>query len=220
MAKGVDINSRSLVNAQAEKHGGICARINADHQLKSKAADILLAALFEPDSAVLSHCKNVSRICEAVARRMNLSGDEIGEIKTAGMLHDVGKTEISDALLNKLGQLDDDEWERIKQHAAIGCDIVGSIDGFSRVAGFILEHHEHWDGSGYPNGLRGNKISLQARIIAVADAFDAMTSDRPYKKAVGTREALAEIQANAGTQFDPDVVEEFMSVLCPEALYA
>ncbi len=216
----MDINSRNMVIAAAEKHSGICARINANQQLKSKAADILLAALFESDSAVLSHCKNVSKICEAVARRLGLSRVEIGEIKTAGMLHDVGKTEISEGLLNKIGQLDDAEWQRIKEHSAIGCDIVGSIDGFSRVAGFVLEHHERWDGTGYPNGLRGNKISLQARIIAVADAFDAMTSDRPYKKAVGTAEALAEIQAKAGTQFDPGVVWAFTAVMKPEALYA
>lgn len=195
-------------------------RIKTGSLLKNRTAELLLASLFRSDSTVMTHSKNVSTICEAIAMSMNLPHTQVSEIKIAGILHDAGKAEISETVLNKLERLDNDEWSQIKQHSAIGCRIVKTLNGFSGIANVILEHHERWDGKGYPRGLSGSGISLQARIIAVADTFDAMTSDRPYKKAVSRDEAIAEIQANAGTQFDPAVVGAFLDAFKQEVMYA
>lgn len=206
--------------AETEKYGKYFDNLAIKNNINLKTAEMLLASLFEAGSTVSAHCSKVSVICEAIARKMNLSRMEISEIKTAGILHDIGKKHISEEVLNKPGKLTEDEWMQIKQHSEFGSIMLKTICGFSRIADFIMEHHEKWDGKGYPKGLRGEEISLQARIIAVADAFDAMTSDRPYKKAVGRDEAAAEIQANAGTHFDPSVVEAFMEVFKPEVRYA
>ncbi|MEA4805717.1 HD-GYP domain-containing protein, partial [Acetobacterium wieringae] len=144
--------------------------------------------------------------------------DEINQIRTAGLIHDIGKMGIDEKILNKTGALSDEEWQEIKRHPEIGYRILSSANEFSEMANCILEHHERWDGHGYPKGLKGEEISLQGRIVAVADSFDAMTSDRAYRKALAYDEAITEIKRCAGTHFDPLVAKMLVEVVHSEMI--
>ena len=135
---------------------------------------------------------------------------ELNELELLATLHDIGKVGISDQILNKPGKLTDDEWAQMKKHSEIGYRIAMASPELMPIADFILSHHERWDGHGYPQGLAGDKIPLASRILAVADAFDAMTEDRVYRKAMSTADALKEIEKNSGTQFDPEIVGTFL----------
>ena len=141
---------------------------------------------------------------------MNFSEKDVYLIKIAGLMHDIGKIEIDEKVLNKPEKLGKDEWEKMQRHPEIGYRILKSINEFSGIADDILEHHERWDGKGYPRGLKGEECSLHARIIAIADAFDAMTSDRSFSKAKSVEEAINELRRCAGTQFDPEIVRIFI----------
>ncbi|PJB81916.1 MAG: phosphohydrolase, partial [Acidobacteria bacterium CG_4_9_14_3_um_filter_49_7] len=128
----------------------------------------------------------------------------------SGILHDIGKIGIRDNILNKNGSLGSGEFETMKQHTVFGAEIVGKIHSLKKVVEGILYHHEKMDGSGYPNGLQGDEIPLFARIIAVADTYDAMTTDRPYRKGLTNEEATSELNRMSGTQFDPEMVAAFL----------
>lgn len=141
---------------------------------------------------------------------MNLDKDNVNQLRTAGLMHDIGKIGIEDKILNKDGKLNNHEWLEIKRHPEIGYRILSSANEFSKLADCVLEHHERWDGKGYPKGIDGLSISLQARIIAIADAYDAMTSERAYRKALSIEEAIAELRKYSGTQFDPEIVKVFI----------
>jgi HD-GYP domain-containing protein (c-di-GMP phosphodiesterase class II) len=140
---------------------------------------------------------------------MEKSESELNELKTVGLLHDIGKIAIDEKILNKPDKLTNDEWNDIKRHPEIGYRILSSVNDMAELAEFVLAHHERWDGKGYPKGLKGEEIPLQARIITVADTYDAMTSERAYRGAMDEEFAIAEIRRNAGTQFDPEVVRAF-----------
>jgi len=127
-------------------------------------------------------------------------------------MHDIGKIVIDSNTLNKASSLSEEEWAEMKRHPEIGYQILRSVDEYASFAFIVLAHHERWDGKGYPLGLKGNEIALESRIIAIADTYDAMTHDRPYRKALTTGEALDEIRRNSGTQFDPQIVEVFLSI--------
>jgi len=127
-------------------------------------------------------------------------------------LHDIGKIAIDDSILNKPGKLTDKEWESIKKHPEIGYRILSATPEYSEIAQDILSHHERYDGNGYPRGLKGDEIPIRARVISIADAFDAMISDRPYRKAMTSFEAIEEIKRNTGSQFDPEVSNIFVSL--------
>lgn len=139
---------------------------------------------------------------------MNLSHDVLNEIEIAGLMHDIGKISVSEAVLNKPDRLTESEYEEIKRHPESGYQILKAVDSYSFLAEYALSHHERWDGEGYPRGLKGEEIPMIARIISVADAFEAMTSERPYRKAMSEEEAYAELKRHAGTQFDPAIVEQ------------
>ena len=141
------------------------------------------------------------------------SSDEWLDIERASLLHDVGKIGVSDAILNKPGPLTSEEWQQMRKHPAIGYEMLKDVKFLSTAAEIVYAHHERYDGKGYPTGLKGEDVPLGARIFAVADAFDAMTSNRPYRRALSADKAREEITTNSGTQFDPAVVEAFLRCL-------
>lgn len=160
-----------------------------------------------------AHSKRVSLLCEAIGRLYKLSDDEIKELGFAGELHDIGKIAIDEAILKKPGKLSQMEWAQIQRHPEIGYRLLGTSSEYYTIAEYVLAHHERWDGTGYPNGLKGEAIHWKARVISIADAFDAMTTDRPYKKGLSEEEAVEEIKKNAGTQFDPDIAKRFVDMI-------
>jgi len=183
--------------------------------VRSKTIDVIMSALFEKSHRELSHSNRVSEICGIFAETLHLEKNKIDRIKLAGLVHDIGKIAISETVLNKPSHLDVSEWEELKKHPESGWRILMSVNEFSEVAGYVLDHHERWDGSGYPNGLKGEEISLEARMIALADAYDAMTTDRPYRMGLEPSQAIQEIQKFAGRQFDPGLAELFVENVVP-----
>ncbi|MFH0754675.1 MAG: HD domain-containing phosphohydrolase [Candidatus Omnitrophota bacterium] len=167
------------------------------------------------DNETGQHIVRMSRYCACVARAMGMSDDECDLILATTPLHDVGKIAIPDAILLKQGSLTPQEWEVMKTHPVVGARILAGADSpFLKMAEMIaLRHQERWDGSGYPDGLKGTKIPLPARICAVCDVFDALTSDRPYKKAWTVDAAVKEIRKKSGIHFDPVVVDTFIAIL-------
>lgn len=184
--------------------------------IKNKTIDLIMNTLYEKSNREMLHSKRVSEICEAIAIKMNFDQDDISQVKAAGLIHDIGKMGINEKILNKPGGLDQDEWKKIQRHPEIGYRILSSSSEFSELARYVLEHQEHWNGKGYPAKLKGEAISIQARIIGVADAYDAMTCDRAYRKGLSVEEALAEIKRCAGTQFDPEVAFVFIEKVLKE----
>lgn len=173
----------------------------------------LLQALSQCDPDTGSHVQRTQRCGEELGRRINLSDSEQSHLALLAILHDIGKIGIPLEILNKPGKLDDDEWTMMKTHVEKGYQIAKSSKELSEIADMILSHHERWDGHGYPNGLRGEQIPLLARIIAVVDAYDAMTNDRSYRKALAESAARSELLRGAGSQFDPNIVREFLEML-------
>ena len=201
-----DIN-KVLANAENDMYQH---KLYESLSTRSQTIDVIMNALFEKSKRESSHSKRVSALCATIATEMQLGKDTVNQIKMAGLIHDIGKIGISETILNKPGPLDEAEWEEMKKHPEASWRILNSVKEFTELADFVLEHHEKWDGSGYPRGLQGEKISLQARIIALADAYDAMTSKRSYRKGLTKEEAITEIKKNAGTQFDPALCRIFV----------
>ncbi len=181
--------------------------------IRNKTIDLIMNTLYEKSDREMLHSKRVSEICEALAVRMNFDKDKVNQIKIAGLMHDIGKMGIDENILNKPQKLNDEERKEVKRHPEIGYRILSSSNDFSEIAEYVLKHHERWDGKGYPGGFKGEEISIQARIIAIADAYDAMTSDRPYRKGLRVEEALAELKRCSGTQFDADLVDIFINMV-------
>ena len=173
----------------------------------------LQQALAEKSHETEEHARNLQRLAVGLAQRMELSDGEVVTSSLVALLHDIGKVAISESILDKSGPLTAEEWDVMKRHCEIGYRIVASSPDLLDVAEGVLYHHERWDGGGYPHGLVGEDIPIAARIVALADAFDAMTSDRPYRKALSRKDALAEIALEAGRQFDPALTSEFLNML-------
>jgi len=183
--------------------------------MRSKTIDIILNALFEKSKRESLHSKRVSEICEAIATMMNFSKDDVNQIRIAGLVHDIGKIGIDEAILNKTERLSAYEWKEIGKHPEAGWRILSSSIEFSELAQFVLEHHERWDGGGYPKGIKGEEISVEARIISIADAYDAMTSERSYRKPISKEATIEEIKRCSGSHFDPKLVEIFLKNVLP-----
>jgi response regulator RpfG family c-di-GMP phosphodiesterase len=169
------------------------------------------AALDLRDTETAGHSQRVSRYCQEMAKAMNCTKDELKQIARGSYLHDIGKIGIPDAILLKEGKLTPEEMEVMQSHVRIGYDLVSRIAFLAPAAQIVLTHQERWDGTGYPQGLMGEEIPLGARIFSVADTLDAMTSDRPYRRALPFSAAKEEIRRESGRQFDPRVVEVFLS---------
>jgi response regulator RpfG family c-di-GMP phosphodiesterase len=174
--------------------------------------EALAAALDTRDTETQGHSVRVSEYTVVIARRMGVEEPELTEIRRGALLHDVGKIGIPDAVLRKPGKLTAEEWREMKLHPEIGGRILSGIKFLEKSLPVVMAHQERFDGSGYPRGLKGDEIPLGARIFAVVDTLDAMTSDRPYRKALGYEDAREEIIRNSGIQFDPKVVEVFLSI--------
>lgn len=170
-------------------------------------------ALDAKDPHTYGHSERVAYYATAIARRLGLPEDQVEMLEYIGMLHDIGKIGIEDVILNKPGIFTPQEYEEMKRHVTIGADIIGKIHMLGKGADWVRYHHERYDGTGFPDGISGEKIPLGARIISVADAFDAITSDRPYKKARSVEECREELIRNSGTQFDPAVVKAVIALL-------
>ena len=165
------------------------------------------------DPFVYGHSQHVSRYASSIAQELGLTGERLELIRKAGLLHDVGKMGISEQILFKPGPLTSEEYETVKTHAILGAQIIDSVHSLRALTPIIRHHHERFDGQGYPDGLHGQDIPLEARILCLSDALEAMASDRPYREALTYEELLSEITTHAGTQFDPTVVEAFLKVL-------
>lgn len=171
------------------------------------------AALLEgKDASTADHCVRVRDMCSRMARELGLGSDRIRNLELGAMLHDIGKFKIPDHILKKKGPLDATEWVEMRKHAEYGAEILEKIAFLRGAIPVVRNHHEKWDGSGYPSGLRGEDIPLEARIFMVVDAYDAITSKRHYKEAQDPAHALGEIKRCKGSHFDPKVVEVFENI--------
>jgi putative nucleotidyltransferase with HDIG domain len=173
---------------------------------------MLTRAIEARDPYTRGHSSRVTDMAEAVARALGWSEERIASLRVGGPLHDIGKLAVSDEVLCKEGRLDDDELAQIREHPKIGAKLLLRVTALREAIPYVLYHHERWDGTGYPSGKRGEEIPVEARVLAIADAFDAMTSDRPYRDALSREEALAEVERCAGTQFDPKIARVFLEV--------
>jgi HD-GYP domain-containing protein (c-di-GMP phosphodiesterase class II) len=164
------------------------------------------------------HCEKVAKWASTTARKLNMNDDEVKNVYWASMLHDIGKIGISTRVLRKRAALTDDDWILIKMHPTIGSNIVSSIDALPALAPTISAHQEKFDGTGYPQGLKGEDIPLGARILGIADAYQAMVEHRYYREARTHEEAITELQKVKGSQFDPAVLDVFINVVNSEAI--
>ena len=178
--------------------------------MRGKAISTIITTLHENNEREEIHSNRVASLCERMGIALDLTEDEITELKTIGLFHDIGKIAIDENILNNTGKLMDYEWKEIKRHPEIGYRILSTANEMSNIAGCVLFHHERWDGKGYPKGIKKEEIPFESRIIAIADAYDAMTSDRSYRRALPEDIVLDELLNNAGTQFDPELVRVFI----------
>lgn len=173
------------------------------------------ATMQEKSHETQEHAERLTYLSKELGRKMRLRQQELDELELVATLHDIGKVGIDDRILNKPGTLDADEWCEMKKHSEIGYRIAMSSPDLVPIADDILSLHERWDGNGYPQGIKGDKIPLLSRIVQVVDAYDAMTEDRSYRKAMSAAEAAEELQKNAGKQFDPEIVKLFLDKVLP-----
>ncbi len=181
--------------------------------IRNSITDYLKDILLDKNIETEEHVLRMKEMAHLIARHMGLSPKEREDLATVAFMHDIGKISIPDHILKKPGRLTPEEWEVMKKHSGIGYRITMSSDQFVHISQSVLSHHERWDGKGYPQGLKGSDIPLLARIISIIDAYDAMTHDRVYKKAMSVENALAEIERCSGTQFDPTISEHFIQII-------
>ena len=179
---------------------------------RSQFTNTLKEMLVARDYITEGHVSRVTDITIALAKSVGLPSAQIPDMELFAYFHDIGKVGVSDRILKKCGPLTENERHEMQQHSEIGHRIASATDDLSGIADWILKHHERWDGKGYPWGIAGEDIPVQCRILVIADAYDAMTSDRPYRKAMSRQDAIAELRRNAGTQFDPALVGKFIEL--------
>ncbi len=182
-------------------------------RLVAAVVDVLSSALDIRDKMTHRHARRVARMSAFVAREMKLADDQVLQIEYAAALHDIGKIGVADGILFKPEPLEVDEWQEMRRHSELGYKILNRVDFLADAAEIVYSHHERFDGSGYPRGIAGNDIALGARVFSVVDAYDAMTSRRPYREAMRQEDALEEIMRHSGSQFDPVTVEAFMRMV-------
>ena len=174
--------------------------------------EALVAMLDAREHHTGKHSLRVRELAVTLATEMGITGEELENLASGALLHDLGKISIPDAILFRPGPLADDEWEKMKTHSQVGYEILRSSPALRQPAEMVRQHHEHWDGSGYPQGLKGEEIWIGARIFSICDAYDAMRSLRVYRDPLPVSEVITEMERNSGKQFDPAVVEAFLRV--------
>jgi len=185
-------------------------KLSESQSMRNKTIQDILTALKMKNEMEKLHSDRVSALCVKIGKAIKLDQDAIKELETAALLHDIGKIAVSDAVLNKPEALTETEYDEVKKHPEIGYQILKSADAYSALAESVLSHHERQDGTGYPRGISGNEIPLMAKIITLADAVEAMTSYRPYRRTLSKEEIISELNSHSGTQFDPDLVTIFI----------
>ncbi len=189
------------------------AKLGYDDTLLLSAIFSLAKAVDARDQYTHKHSEFVAHYAAALGRSIGLTESDITKLSIAGLLHDIGKIGIPDAILSKPGKLSDDEWGHMKRHPVLGADIISNMEGLSNVVPIVLHHHEKYDGSGYPDGMKGEDIPHMARMLAIIDAYHAMISDRPYREGLPRDIAIAELRKHQNTQFDPELVDRFVELL-------
>ena len=174
---------------------------------------IIIEALKSEDVYTKNHSKRVSKYSFSIGKKLGLSNSDLETLKLGGIFHDIGKVEIPDSILLKNGKLTDEEYSEMKKHPTIGKDILSNSELFEDILPIVMYHHERFDGTGYPYGLSNNDIPFLAKIVTVADAFDAMTSKRSYRDELNLSYVKNELQSNSGTQFDPIVIKTLLDIL-------
>lgn len=205
------IVERNLARRDALLHATLAHR----HQLQvsyESVLDALLTALDTRNTETEGHSERVTAYTMVLADVMGVPSEELYHIERGALLHDIGKIGVPDRVLLKPGPLDEEEWAEMRKHPVVGYGMCRRIDFLAGAAMIVLHHHERWDGKGYPEGIKGSDIHPGARMFSVVDAYDAMTTDRPYRQAFTDAQARAEIARCSGTQFDPDVVAAFLSI--------
>jgi diguanylate cyclase (GGDEF)-like protein/putative nucleotidyltransferase with HDIG domain len=212
--------SAVLLSVAYRAYRGFGARLDEERRSGQRMAELHLAtiealalAIDAKDQTAPNHIRRVQTYATGVARAMGMSDDEIQGIRTAALLHDIGKLAVPEHILAKPGPLTPEEFQKVRIHPQVGAEIIASVPFPYPVAPLIMSHHERWDGRGYPSGLKGDDIPLGARILCVVDYFDALTSDRPYHKSIGSEAALAILQQDAGKALDPTVVGVFARIM-------
>jgi putative two-component system response regulator len=212
ITKPFDIDSLSIVVERNLERLRIERKraLEQDFHVRFQVIQALAAAMDAKQTYTARHSRHVTSIAGKIGERMGLSWSEMRFLKMAAQVHDVGKIGVPDVLLDKAGELTPQEWEVMRTHPGKGAEIIGQVPELAYVADIVRHHHERMDGTGYPDGLRGQSIPHLARIIAVADAFEAMTSHRAYRSRLPVAEAVRRLQEAAGTQFDENVVQVFL----------
>jgi len=182
-------------------------------QTRGQIVDALLTALAEKDYMDMGHAQRLQNLCWKLGKRVGLSARQLADIDMLAQVHDLGKVVIPRDILTKSLQLTAEEWTLIRQHPEKGYRIAKSSPNLASIADLILKHHEKWDGTGYPLGIRGEEIPLECRVFAIVDAYDAMTNERPYRKVRSKEEAIEELKQCSGSQFDPGLIDIFILVI-------
>jgi putative nucleotidyltransferase with HDIG domain len=192
--------------------GAVAGKRSVESQAQLATVLSLAEALDQRDSYTAKHSQTVGMLCELMARELGLDEARVQRVHLAGILHDIGKIGVPDSILRKPGKLSTDEMDQMRRHPELGARILAS-DELDDVRGWILAHHERPDGTGYPKGLTSEEIPIEASILAVGDAYEAMTSDRVYRRSIGEKAARHELRRRAGTQFDERVVDALLHAL-------
>ncbi len=199
--------------AEVDRDEVVDEAVSGLQQTNQDVLQLLTAVIEAKDRYTLRHCEGVSRWASALAQRLGFDPQGVERVRWAGFLHDVGKVGLADEILRKAGPLTLEEYRACQDHPEVGHRIIRRAAGLADVADMVLYHQERFDGAGYPRGLSGDVIPLGARILAIADAYDAMRTHRPYRQALTPDRAKAELVKGRGSQFDPELVDQFMEVI-------
>ncbi len=194
-------------------------KLSESTSMRNETIKLITKTLYQKNRQEQFHSERVSRLCELIGNAMKLSQDSVKELKMAGLLHDIGKIGIDESLLHKKSKLTELEWSDMKRHPEIGYHILRSVNEFAPIAKYVLHHHERVDGKGYPRQLRKEEIPIQSKIISIADAYDDMTSHRPYREDLSLSEVVEEFKQNSGSQFDAEILKVFIDQILKQRIW-